>query len=255
MSGHSKWSTIKRQKGEADIKRGMTFTKIANAITIASRLGGSGDPGSNPRLRAVLEKARSLNMPKENVQRAIDRGLGKLPGQSIEEVIFEGFGPGRVAFLLEAVTDNKMRTLQEIRNIFERAGGALGGQGSTAYMFTPQGELKIKSKGGIKDDEILELIDLGVEEVEDFVEDGIQKYLVYVKSPELNTMGNKLTQAGYGVESSEQTFKPTIVTEIKESEIAKKVLDFAEKLEELDDIQKVHANFDIDEELISKSVN
>ena len=123
MSGHSKWSTIKRAKGAADTKRGQTFTKIANAITIASKLGGGGDPESNPRLRMVLEQARGVNMPKENIQRAIDRGLGKLEGQRLEEVVYEGFGPGRVAFIVEAVTDNKNRTTSAVRNVFDRSGG------------------------------------------------------------------------------------------------------------------------------------
>ncbi len=143
MSGHSKWSTIKRQKGVADIKRGQTFTKLANAITIAVKLGGSGDSASNPRLRMEVEEARGVNMPKENIQRAIDRGLGKLPGQTLEEVLFEGFGPGKVAFLLEGVTDNKMRTYAEVKNIFEKAGGSLAGQGSVAYMFDRKGEIKV----------------------------------------------------------------------------------------------------------------
>src|SRR3989344_1928167 len=118
MSGHSKWSTIKRQKGAADIKRGQTFTKIANAIIIAVKMGGgSGDSGVNPRLRGALDEARSLNMPKENIQRAIDRGLC-VGREALEEIIFEGFGPGKVAFLVEAVTDNRLRTLQEVRNLF-----------------------------------------------------------------------------------------------------------------------------------------
>src|SRR3989344_8886977 len=135
MSGHSKWSTIKRSKGSADIKRGMVFTKLANAIAFAARAGNSGDPNSNPRLRSALEDARKVNMPKENVQRAIDRGLGKLPGQNVEEVIYEGFGHGKTAFYLEGVTDNRLRTNAEIKNLFEKFGGNLGGQGSTAYMF------------------------------------------------------------------------------------------------------------------------
>ena len=146
MSGHSKWSTIKRQKGAADIKRGQTFTKLANAITIAVKMGGSGDPESNPRLRMEMEEAKAVNMPKDNVQRAIDRGLGKLPGQTLEEVLYEGFGPGKVAFLVEGVTDNKLRTLQEIKNIFERGGGHMAGQGSVAYMFGRYGEIKVKGK-------------------------------------------------------------------------------------------------------------
>ncbi len=251
MSGHSKWSTIKRQKGAADIKRGMTFTKIANAITIATRLGGSGDPVSNPRLRVALDGARGANMPKENVQRAIDRGLGKLPGQVIEEVAYEGFGPGKVAYFLEAVTDNKMRTLQEIRSLFERSGGALGSQGSTAYMFEKKGEIKVVTKGRLKDDEMLELIDLGAEDVEflDFAQEK-QRYLVSTGSLELNTMSNKITQAGFGVESAEIVFKPNVMVEINDKEIAQKVLDFTEKLEEHDDIQKVHTSFNIKEGLV-----
>jgi YebC/PmpR family DNA-binding regulatory protein len=126
MSGHSKWSTIKRQKGAADAKRGMTFTKLGNNIALAAKEGGSEDPNSNPRLRLALDQARSVNMPKENIQRAIDRGLGRLPGQTFEEVHFEGFGPGKAAFILTGVTDNKNRTLAEIRNLFDRSGGALG---------------------------------------------------------------------------------------------------------------------------------
>ncbi|MBI3109894.1 YebC/PmpR family DNA-binding transcriptional regulator [Candidatus Daviesbacteria bacterium] len=249
MSGHSKWSTIKRQKGAADIKRGQTFTKIANAIIIAVKMGGSGDPGANPRLRMAIEEARSLNMPKENIQRAIDRGLGK-GKEALEEVIYEGFGPGKVAFYLEAITDNKLRTLQEVRNLFERSGGSLAGQGSVAYMFEKVGELKVKSKGGSVDEEELQLIDLGIRDVEDFQENNMQRYLVYVESPELNTMSTKITQSGFEVEEASVVMKPNILVETKDPETAKKVLDFAQRLEELDDVQKVYSNFDIPEELI-----
>src|SRR3989344_270680 len=156
MSGHSKWSTIKRAKGAADIKRGMTFTKLANAITLAAKLGNSGDPDSNPRLRVAIDAARNANMPKDNVQRAIDRGLGRLPGQTIEEVLYEGFGPGKVAFIVEGITDNKLRTLQVIKNLFERSGGALASTGSVSYMFDRVGEIKVVGKNGSSEDEILE---------------------------------------------------------------------------------------------------
>lgn len=250
MSGHSKWSTIKRQKGAADIKRGQTFTKVANAITITVKSGGSGDSESNPRLRAVLEEAKAVNMPKDNVQRAIDRGLGRLQGQSLEEVTYEGFGPAKVAYILEGVTDNKLRTLQEIKNLFERAGGSLAGQGSVSYMFNRMGKIKVKSKGGNKEDEMLELIDLGAEDVEEYLENNIQTYLVYVESPELNTMSNKIPQSAYKVEQSEIILKPNALVEISDAETAKKVIVFTEKLEEHDDIQKVYANFDIDEGLL-----
>lgn len=258
MSGHSKWSTIKRQKGVADIKRGLTFTKVANAITIATKLGGSGDPESNPRLRMVMDEAKTVNMPKDNIQRAIDRGLGKGEGQALEEVLYEGFGPSNTAFMVEGVTDNKLRTLQEVKNIFEKNGGRMGGQGAVSYMFKRCGELRVKGKGGSKDEEMLELIDLGAEDVEDYEEpdsakasSGKQMYLVYTEGSELNTMGTKITQAGFGVESQQLVYKPINLVEITDAEQAKKVMDFAGKLEDLEDVQKVYSNFDIPEELVN----
>lgn len=254
MSGHSKWSTIKRQKGVADIKRGQTFTKLANVITIAAKLGGSGDPNSNPRLRTALEDARSVNMPKDNIQRAIDRGLGKLPGQTIEEVLYEGFGPGKVAFLVEGMTDNKLRTNAEVRNLFERSGGTMGAQGSAAYMFDKKGEIRVKGKGvGDSEQEMLELIDCGAEDVEDYMEPfdpaqghGMeQKYLVYTEPTAVNEVNTKITQSGFEIESSELTFKPNMSVEINDKEMAEKVVNLCEKLEDHDDIQKVYANMDI----------
>lgn len=250
MSGHSKWSTIKRAKGATDIKRGQTFTKVANAITIAVKQGGSGDPDSNPRLRVAMEEAKAVNMPKDNVQRAIDRGLGKLPGQNVEELTYEGFGPAKVAFLVEGMTDNRLRTLQEVKNLFERSGGSLAGQGSVAYMFDRVGEIRVIGGKKSKDEEMLELIDFGVKDVEEYLEDGMQRYLVYVQSPELNTMGNKITQAGFNIESSEIIYKPNITVEITDQETAEKVIAFAQKLEDHDDIQKVSANFDIPDNLL-----
>lgn len=252
MSGHSKWSTIKRAKGAADAKRGLTFTKVGNAITIAAKLGGSGDAESNPRLRMALEEARSVNMPKENIQRAIDRGLGKLPGQTLEEVVYEGFGPGKVAFLAEAVTDNKLRTLQEMKNLFDRSGGALGGQGSTAYMFSKLGAIKVIGKGGDLQEEILEIIDGGADEVEDFEEDGKVKYSVYCEPSSVSPVTEELKRRGFNIESSEIIMKPTIITEITDQETADKVLAFTEKLESHDDIQKIYANFDIPETLLNQ---
>ncbi len=255
MSGHSKWSTIKRQKGANDAKRGQTFTKIANAISIAAKTGSSGDPESNPRLRASLDLARGVNMPKENIQRAIDRGLGKLEGQKLEEVSYEGFGPAKVAYIVEAVTDNKLRTLQEVRQLFDRSGGVMGNSGSVAYMFEQVGQIRVKTKGQTRDDEILELIDLGAEDVEDYLEEqngqSIQMYLVYTKSSELNTMSKDIIQAGFGVESSELTMKPTITQTIGDPETAKRVVDFTQRLEDSDDIQKVYPNFDIPDEILS----
>ena len=249
MSGHSKWSTIKRAKGVADIKRGQTFTKISNAITIAAKLG-SGDPNSNLKLRSVLESAKAVNMPKENIQRAIDKGLGKLPGQTLEEVTYEGFGPGRVAFLVEGVTDNRLRTLQIIKNIFEKSGGTMGGQGSVAHMFDKKGELKITGKGGNAEEEELELIDVGAQDLESYIEDGIQRYLVYTEAIKVTEVGIKITQAGFEVESQELVRRPNVIEKISDPGLAKKVVEFVGKLEDLDDVQKVYANIDIPENLM-----
>lgn len=243
MSGHSKWSTIKRAKGVTDAKRGQTFTKLGNNIAIAAKESGVSDPDASPRLRLAVDIARSANMPKENIQRAIDRGLGKLPGQSFEEVLYEGFGPGKVAFMVAGVTDNRTRTTQEIRNIFDRTGGAMGSTGSTSYMFDKLGQLKVISKGGDKDEEILELIDLGAEDVEDLQDEENKYYLVYVQSPELNTMGNKVTQSGYRVEAQEIIYKPNTFSQVAEED-AEKLEIFIEKLEDHDDIQNVYTNAD-----------
>ncbi|OGE16253.1 hypothetical protein A3F00_02715 [Candidatus Daviesbacteria bacterium RIFCSPHIGHO2_12_FULL_37_11] len=252
MSGHSKWSTIKRQKGMADIKRGQTFTKLANSITIAVKLGDSGDPNVSPRLRMAIDTARSVNMPSVNVERAIDRGLGKLGGDVLEEVVYEGFGPGQVAFIIEGVTDNKLRTNQEIKSIFERNGGTLAGQGAVSYMFEKRGEIRVKSKGGNLEDEMLILIDLGAEDVEDYLDENLQKYLVYTESSELNTMGTKITQAGFEIEDQGLVMKPTTIQQISDKELAEKVISFTEKLEKSDDVQKVYSNFEITDELITK---
>ncbi len=249
MSGHSKWSTIKRQKGVADIKRGQTFTKIAGTIALAAKQGGSGDPNINPRLRMVLETAKSVNMPNENIKRAIERGLGK-GKEAMEEVIYEGFGPGQVAFIVEGITDNRLRTNQEIKSIFDRNGGNLAGVGAVSYMFDKKGEIKIKSKGSSKENEMLEIIDFGAEDVEEFEEEGSQNYLVYTLPNELASVGNKLTQLGYGVLSQDLVMKPNILQTISDKELAEKVINFAEKLEDQDDIQKVYSNLDIEDGLL-----
>ncbi len=250
MSGHSKWSTIKRAKGATDAKRGLTFTKLGNAITIAAKLGNSGDAESNPRLRMALEEARSVNMPKENIQRAIDRGLGNLPGQSLEEVTYEGFGPGKAAFFVEVVTDNKLRTLAEMKNLFDRSGGALGANGSTAYMFKKTGEIKVATKGASSEDEILEIIDAGAEDVEELTEEGKLKYLIYTDPTTFSQVLNNLKQQNFTVEFAEVIMKPTMLTQISDKDKAEKALAFAQKLEEQDDVQKVYANFNIDDNLI-----
>jgi YebC/PmpR family DNA-binding regulatory protein len=250
MSGHSKWSTIKRAKGLTDIKRGQVFTKLAGAISISVKQGNSGDPDANPRLRMAIEAARAVNMPKDNIDRAIAKGLG-VGKEALEEVTYEGFGPGHTAFIVEGITDNRLRTNQEVKSIFDRNGGSMANPGAVSYMFEKVGEIRVKGKGGDMEEELLELIDLGASDVEDFLDDGTQKYLVYTESSELNTMGIKITQAGYGIESQELVMKPTTLQTITDKELAEKVMNFAEKLEDQADTQKVFSNFDIPEELVS----
>lgn len=245
MSGHSKWSTIKRQKGSNDAKRGQTFTKIANAISIAVKLGGSGDPDSNPRLRMVLSEARSLNLPKENIARAIDRGLGNQSGQALEEILFEVFGPHKSAFLIETVTDNRTRTIQEIRNLIERAGGSLASPGAVSYMFERLALIKIKPKSTDLDSQTLELIDLGVLDVDSFEEEGESKFMVSVDPHNLSELSNKVTQSGFVIESSNLVYHPTSALQITEEETAEKLKALQNKVEDLDDVQNVYANFEL----------
>ncbi len=242
MSGHSHWSTIQRQKGAADHKRGQTFTKLANMITVAAKMGNNGDPDSNPRLRMSLESARQVNMPKDNIQRAIDRGLGKLPGQILEEVTYEGFGPNKVAFLVEAITDNKLRTLQEVRNMFDRAGGALGGTGSAMYMFDKVGQLIVAAKIGETDDQILELIDLGADDVDDFKDEGVVKFDITTQPQQLAEVSTKIVQSGFIVLESGLVFKPNLTVNVENEEAIQKVINLIDKIEENDDIQKVYTN-------------
>lgn len=249
MSGHSKWAQIKRQKGAADIKRGQLFTKVSNAITIAVRQnGGVSDPEQNFKLRLVIEKARTINMPKENIERAIDKALGKgEKGEGLQEAVYEGFGPAGVAVIVEAVTDNKQRTSSEIKNIFDKSGGTLATPGAVSYQFQQKGFISIKKNGKTVDDIFLIAADLGAEDVEEAGEEVI----VYTKPEDLSKVRNSLVSEGLTVSDSELTRKPIITTQINNSQDAQKVLLFMEKLEDLDDVQKVYANFDIPEQYLA----
>lgn len=247
MSGHSKWSQIKRQKGAADIKRGQTFTKMANAITIAVREGGGGDPASNFRLRLTIEQARSVNMPKENIKRAIERGLGKgAAGAQIESVNYEGYGPGKVALLISAVTDNRNRTTAEIKGVMEHSGGTFASVGAVSWMFTDEGVITVLKNGK----SFNEVFDLAVEAGAEDVEEAGDSVLVYTKASELESVKNSLVERELKVETAELAKKPTNIVAITDSEVAKKILALMEKLEALDDVQKVWSNFDIADELL-----
>lgn len=246
MSGHSKWSQIKRQKGVADQRRGQAFTKMGNAITIAVKAGGGlADPAANFKLRLAIEKARQANMPKENIQRAIERAKGLEAGK-IEEINYEGFGPGGVAILVEAATDNRQRTAQEIKSIFETAGGDLAGPGATAYLFQSVGLISVLKNGKTTD----EIMDLVVEAGAQDLEEAGGEILVYTKPEELHRVMEKLLAAQIKVEEAELNFKPLSTVLINSPQEAAKILSLMEKLEENESVQKVFANFDIPDAIL-----
>lgn len=246
MSGHSKWSTIKRQKGLNDAKRGASFTKMGMTIAIAAREGGGGDSASNFKLRLAMDQARAVNMPKENVQRAIDRGLGKGGGTAIETVVYEGYGPQKVALIVVATTDNKNRTTPEVRSTIEKGGGTFATPGAVDWAFADMGLISV-DKGTHSLDELFEIAaDSGADDIEDSG-DVVE---VYTKPAEVEKVKNALVEKGLNVASFEIFKKPTTTVEIKDAETAKKVLALIEKIEDLDDVQKVYANFDIADGLL-----
>ena len=249
MSGHSKWSQIKRQEGAADIKRGQTFTKMANAITIALREGASGDSASNFKLRLAIEQARSVNMPKENIKRAIERGLGKGTADAqIESVNYEGYGPAKVALLISAATDNRNRTTAEIKGLIEHSGGTFASPGAVSWMFTDEGVITV-FKNGKSFDEVFDLAaEVGAEDVEE-TGDAV---IIYTKPNEIESIKNALSNKGLVVQGAELAKKPTTTVVITDKETAQKVLSLMEKLEELEAVVKVWSNFDIPDELLGK---
>jgi YebC/PmpR family DNA-binding regulatory protein len=246
MSGHSKWSTIKRQKESKDARRGQIFTKLGNAITVAVRAGGGvDDPEKNFKLRLAIEKARAMNMPKETIQRAIKRGAGDKEGSNWSEITYEGYGPEGIAVMLEAATDNKNRTTSEIKNLFEKGGGSLASPGAVSFQFKKSGLITV-AKTDSPDDQILALIDLGVEEVEE-ASDALE---VYIKPEQTHELRLKIEGLGFKVLSEEIIMQPINWVKIEEKNKAEKVLKFMESLEEHDDVQKVYANFDISPEIL-----
>ncbi len=247
MSGHSKWATIHRQKETTDQKRGQVFTKITNAIIVAVRdSGGMTDPENNFKLRLAIEKGRAVNMPKENIQRAIDRAAGKGEGVTITEVTYEGYGPGGVGILVEAATDNKQRTVQEVKNIFDRSGGSLTSPGAVSFNFQKVGSIVVSVEGD-KEEAILKIIDLGVEDVEEAGERDLE---IHVSPENLVSTRDKLAAAGFSPKSVELEMKPINLVAIPDRHAADSVLALLDKLEALDDVQRVYANFDIPDEFL-----
>jgi YebC/PmpR family DNA-binding regulatory protein len=241
MSGHSKWANIKARKGSQDAKRGNMFTKIAKEIIIAARLGG-GDPDGNPRLRAATQAGRAINMPNDNIKRAIARGTGAEGDTQIEEVIYEGFGPNGVAILVEGTTDNRNRTTGEIRHIFSKYGGNLGVQGCVARMFTRQGQVIVQGEG-ITEDKVFEAaIEAGADDMER--ED--EAFFIYTKFEDLHPVNEALAKAGLHVTSVKAIYTPTMTTKLSGGQ-GRGLLKLIDALEDNDDVQNVWANFDMDE--------
>ncbi len=241
MAGHSKWANIKHRKGAQDAKRGKIFTKLIKEITIAAKIGG-GDLEANARLRLAVDKAKQANMPKDNIERAIKKGTGDLDGVNYEEGIFEGYGPGGVAVIVEFMTDNRTRTVADVRHAFNKCGGSLGVSGSVAFMFDRKGQIIFGEESDF--DQIFEAaLEAGAEDVKD--EDGIIE--VITEPGEFETVRNTLEAKGLVPQSAEVTMIPQNMTAV-EGKQAEQLMKMIDMLEDNDDVQNVHANFDISDE-------
>ena len=246
MSGHSKWAQIKRKKAVVDAKRGQVFTKIIKEITVAARLGG-GDEDANPRLRQAVLSAKAANMPADNVKRAVQKGTGELPGISYEEAMFEGYGPGGVAIMVEVTTDNRKRTVAELRHLITKHGGNLGETGCVAWMFNKKGLITVE-KNGVNDESLLDSILTGGGD--DFSDED-DVYVVESIPDQMISVREQLEADGFSVISSEIMLTPQNSVSV-EGETVKKVIQLLEALDDHDDVQKVSANFDFDDAEIEK---
>jgi len=247
MSGHSKWSQIKRQKGANDTKRGAVFTKIGREISIAAREGG-GDPDANYRLRLAVEKARSVNMPADNIKRAIERAAGGSAAEQYEEIVYEGYGPGGVALLVETATDNRNRTAADVRSVFNKNGGQLAGAGAVAWQFEPRGVVAVARDGRDPDEVALAAIDAGADDV-DTEGDPIE---IMTAPGNLEQLRKALEGGGATIEAAEVAMQPTTPIEV-DGHVARQNLRLIEALEDLDDVQRVTANFDLPAEVLAEA--
>lgn len=247
MAGHSKWANIKHKKGAADAKRGKIFTRLIKEITVAARMGG-GDPDGNPRLRTAIASARSENMPKDNIVRAIKKGTGELEGEVYDEILYEGYGPGGVAVLVECMTDNRNRTVADVRHFFAKSNGNLGESGCVAWMFDKKGQIVV-DKATTTEDELMELaLEAGAEDV---VEED-EQFQVLTTPDDFDEVRESLEKAGVAFVEASVTMIPQNIVEVTEEKPAKALLKLLENLEDHDDVQNVHANFDIDNDLMEK---
>ena len=249
MSGHSKWSQIKHKKGQTDAKRGKIFTKIVKEISIAARLGG-GDPDGNPRLRSAIEKAKEVNMPHDNVKKAIMKGTGELPGVAYEEYVYEGYGPAGVALMIEVMTDNKNRTLPEIRHVLAKSGGSLGETGCVSWMFDKKGYILVSKSKSSEDTVMSVALDAGAEDMKN--DPGEENYEIITAPEDFTKVKAALEKANIPVESAEVSMLPKNYVVLDEK-AAEQMVRLMDGLEDNDDVQNVYANFDIPDEVAEKA--
>jgi len=246
MSGHSKWHTIKHKKGAADAKRGKVFTRIIKELTVAARNGG-GDPDSNPRLRTIIAEAKSVNMPADNIKRAIQRGTGELPGATYEEFSLEGYGPGGVAILLDINTDNRNRTVSEIRHAFGKNGGNMAAAGAVAYLFHKKGDIVVPKTAAKEDDLMSIVLEAGADDLRD---DG-ENWEVLTDPSVFEAVVEAVKKAGIQPTTAEVAMIPQNYIKLEGSQ-ATQMIRLVEAFEEHDDVQNVHSNFDIDQKLLEE---
>ncbi|MGW8287934.1 MAG: YebC/PmpR family DNA-binding transcriptional regulator [Desulfobulbales bacterium] len=245
MSGHSKWSTIKRKKGAVDAKRGKIFTRLIKEITVAARMGG-GDPDGNPRLRSAIASAKTENMPKDNIERAIKKGTGELEGAVYEEITYEGYGPGGVAILVDCMTDNKNRTVADIRHYFSKSGGNLGESGCVSWMFDRKGTMLV-DKETIDEEELMDkALEAGATDVSE--EDNV--FQVETEPDDFETVRENLEADGVQFLEASVAMVPKNTVDITDEKTARQILKLLENLEDHDDVQNVYANFDIPDEIM-----
>jgi YebC/PmpR family DNA-binding regulatory protein len=246
MSGHSKWHSIKHKKAVVDARRGQHFTKLARAITVAAREGG-GDPDGNPALALAIQKARDASMPKDNIERAIGKGTGEgVDADRIETVVYEGYGPGGVALLIEALTDNRNRTGADVRHLLSKHGGNLGEPGSVSYLFDKQGVIVVDASRYDEDD-LMPAIDAGALDIA--LDDDV--FEIITEPGELSAVREALSQAGVEIESADLSQRPKSRVPLEESD-ASKLMKLIDSLEESDDVSAVHANFDVDADVLER---
>ena len=247
MAGHSKWSQIKHKKAKVDAQRGKLFTKLIKELTAAARVGG-GNPDFNPRLRSAIDKAKSYNMPQDNIEKAIKKGTGELPGVNYEEVEYEGYGPGGIAIIVKSLTDNKNRTTSEIRHIFSKHGGNLGTTGCVEWQFKTVGMLSIKKKEGMTEDDVMMVaLEAGVDDVEE-IDDTFE---ITTSHDNLYNTKKIFEENNFEIEQAEITKIPTNIIKV-DSKDAVKILKLIEVLEDNDDVQAVYSNFDIPDEIMEQ---